>query len=190
MLSLSLERALRASARWHHGQNRKGDATLPYVAHVVAVALILDRLGFDQDTVIAGLLHDVIEDRAIARATVEAEFGPTVASIVDCCSEQKCDAEGRPRPWLVRKSEYLDRLATAAIAARAVALADKLHNMTAILLDLESGRDVWTLFNAGREPVLLYYHRAIELCDRGDSRLETLATECRRVLEQIESWAP
>ena len=63
LMTPNLERALRWAAVCHHGQFRRGSAT-PYFAHVMAVALILDRLGYDEGVVIAGLLHDVVEDTA------------------------------------------------------------------------------------------------------------------------------
>src|SRR5437879_8941353 len=73
-----LEQALRWSARWHQGQTRKGGA-IPYFQHVAAVAMILDRAGFDEDVVIAGLLHDVVEDTAATFEDVAARFGSAVA---------------------------------------------------------------------------------------------------------------
>ena len=57
---------------WHRGQTRKG-SDLPYLVHPFAVAMILDRLGFDEDVVIAGLLHDAVED-------TEATLGRSSAS--------------------------------------------------------------------------------------------------------------
>ena len=52
---------MRFAARAHAGQLRKSSET-PYFEHVAAVALVLDRMGFPEDVVIAGLLHDVVED--------------------------------------------------------------------------------------------------------------------------------
>jgi (p)ppGpp synthase/HD superfamily hydrolase len=189
LLSRTLEQALRACARWHHGQTRKGDPSLPYITHAVGVALILDRLGFAEAVVIAGLLHDVAEDCQVPLTTLAEQFGPEVAGLVAACSERKHDGPGQQRPWLVRKTEYLQRLASAPVEARAVALADKLHNLGAIALDLRLGVDVWSLFNADRDRVLWYYQTAIDSLGHGDARLEELAAECRRLLAQVTSAA-
>src|SRR5205807_3243496 len=99
-----LEQALRWSARCHEGQTRKG-GHIPYFQHAAAVAMILDRAGFDEDVVVAGLLHDVVEDTTATFEDVALRFGPAVAETVRQCSEVKRDAEGRKRPWIDRKRD-------------------------------------------------------------------------------------
>jgi guanosine-3',5'-bis(diphosphate) 3'-pyrophosphohydrolase len=189
LLSPNLERALRWAAVCHRGQVRRGD-DVPYVEHVVGVAMILDRAGFDEDVVIAGLLHDAVEDAGVSVEDVRARFGARVADVVAACSEVKFDAQGRKRPWIDRKRDHLDAMAGATVDARGVALADKLHNLLSIALDLGDGRPVWSSFNAGRDEVLWYYRTMVDRLGRGDPRLETLASRCRRVLGEIEAAGP
>ncbi|MDB5352269.1 MAG: guanosine polyphosphate synthetase/pyrophosphohydrolase [Planctomycetota bacterium] len=186
--SMTLERALRRAASWHRGQNRKGSA-VPYIAHPVGVALILDRLGFSEDVVIAGLLHDAVEDTDATLAEIGEEFGPDVAEMVAACSEVKTDATGSARPWIDRKRDHIEVLSAASVAARAVALADKLHNLASIRFDLEAGRPVWTLFNAGREEVLWYYRTCIDRYGAGDPALAALVAGCREMLDAVEGVA-
>jgi guanosine-3',5'-bis(diphosphate) 3'-pyrophosphohydrolase len=181
-----LERTLRWSALCHLGQTRKG-SDIPYFEHAAAVALILDRAGFDEDVVIAGLLHDVVEDTAATLEDVGERFGPDVSEIVRHCSEIKLDAEGRKRPWIDRKRDHLAALAGASTAVWAVILADKHHNLTCIDLDLEEGHPVWSQFNAERSQVLWYYRATIDAAPRDDPRLISLAAACRTVLARIES---
>jgi len=181
-----LEKAMRWAAVCHDGQTRRSSGT-PYFEHVAAVALILDRAGFDEDVVIAGLLHDVVEDTAATWDDVAARFGAAVAEIVRHCSEVKTDAQGRKRPWIDRKRDHIAALALAPVAARGVILADKLHNLICIELDLREGRPVWSEFHAEREQVLWYYHAMIDLCGRDDPRLARLAAACHEVLAQVES---
>lgn len=186
LFSVRLERALRRASEWHDGQTRKGSA-IPYVQHVFGVALILDRLGFSEDVVIAGLLHDAVEDSGVDPRQVDDEFGPNVARMVVDCSEIKSDPNGAKRPWIERKTEHLERLSASGIPSRAVALADKLHNLSSMLLDLEQGRDVWSCFNAGRDQVVWYYQQAIRRYAGDDPALARLAEECTRVLKMIAS---
>ena len=186
LLTARLEHALRWAAARHQGQVRRGTG-VPYVQHLSAVALILDRLGFDEDVVVAGLLHDVVEDTDTTLEAVADRFGARVADLVAHCSERKNDEQGRKRPWLDRKRDHIDAMAGAPVEARAVLLADKLHNLLSILVDLEEGRPVWSLFHAERSLVLWYYAEITARCGGNDPRLVVLVAECRRVLAAIEA---
>jgi len=185
-ISSVLDLAIRRAAEWHRGQDRKGSST-PYIAHPFAVAMILDRSGFAENVVVAGLLHDVVEDCGVTLATITLEFGAEVASIVAAVSEEKTDASGAKRPWADRKRDHIAVVASASVEARAVALADTLHNLSSIRLDLEAGRAVWSIFNAGRTDVLAYHREKIERFGYGDARLAALAEACREVLEIVAS---
>jgi len=68
-------------AEAHRGQKRNTGE--PYIAHPVAAAEILAELRLDPDTIVAAILHDVIEDTPIAKAEIAAKFGASVAEIVD-----------------------------------------------------------------------------------------------------------
>ncbi len=76
---------IRAAAEFgaeaHRGQKRKTGE--PYIAHPVAAAEILAELRLDPDTIVAAILHDVIEDTPMGKAEIEAKFGASVAEIVD-----------------------------------------------------------------------------------------------------------
>ena len=184
-MSPNLERALRWAAVWHEGQVRKGSG-VPYVIHPVAVGLILDRLGWPEDVVIAGLLHDVVEDTGASVEDVRARFGPSVAELVRSLSEIKLDPEGRKRPWIDRKTDHIAALSSAPIEARAVALADKLHNLLSIRADLGDGRPVWSLFHADRDQVLWYYRTCIDRYGGDEPRLRPLVEACREALREVE----
>jgi len=181
-----LERALRWAAQGHAGQLRKGTPT-PYIEHPMAVAMILDRAGFSEDVVIAGLLHDLVEDTDVTIADIQERFGEEVASIVGGCSEIKTDANGVQRPWADRKRDHLIALRDASVATKAVILADKLHNLACIELDLEDGRDVWSTFKASRADVLAYYRSSREVCGAGDPRLLALAGFVTDQLGEVEA---
>ena len=65
----------------HEGQMRSsGD---PYISHPIEVAVILVGLGMDSDTIIGGLLHDVVEDTTVTLEDIEKQFGGDVAELVD-----------------------------------------------------------------------------------------------------------
>ncbi len=188
-ISPDLERALRMAAVGHRDQVRKGSG-VPYVEHPMAVALVLDRAGFDDEVVIAGLLHDLVEDTDVTLDQIRDRFGDRVAAMVANCTEVKLDASGGKRPWIDRKTDHLESLANAPDPARAIVLADKLHNLTCIRLDLLDGRAVWDSFGADRDRVLWYYGATIDACRSDDPRLAGLADVCRAALAEVTALGP
>jgi len=68
-----------------HGNQKRKDGKL-YLSHPVEVALILSKLGFDEDVVSAALLHDVVEDCECDLETIKKEFNTEIAEMVDCVS--------------------------------------------------------------------------------------------------------
>lgn len=182
-----LERALRLSAGAHAGQSRKG-TSLPYVIHPAAVALILARAGFGEDDVLAAaLLHDVVEDTDVTLDDLAREFPEPVCEYVAAASEQKLDADGRKRPWRDRKEDHIRQVADAPLAARAVVLADKLHNLQSMLFDLDGDGVNWERFHAPPEQIMDYHRRMIAAAAGDDEALRPLARQAMSVLGRIES---
>jgi guanosine-3',5'-bis(diphosphate) 3'-pyrophosphohydrolase len=125
-----VERVLRAfeiGAHAHAGQERKSGE--PYITHPVAVAGILAELGLDAETIISAILHDTLEDTALSREALSAEFGDVVAELVDGVtkldkmrfgSRQEADAESFRKMLLAMARDLRVIL---------IKLADRLHNM-------------------------------------------------------------
>jgi (p)ppGpp synthase/HD superfamily hydrolase len=141
----------------HRDQRRKG-ANTPYIAHLMQVAGLVLEAGADEDTAIAALLHDAIEDQggASMRAEIAARFGECVARIVDGCS----DSSGSPKPpWRQRKQAHIDRIAGEPPEVRLVVTADKLHNTRSITADYRrEGEALWQIFHGRRDGTLWYTH--------------------------------
>ena len=74
-----VDAALALAARAHRTQVRKG-TDVPYIVHPVQVGILLLRHGFDEDLVVAGILHDTIEDTDLELGTIRAMFGDGVAA--------------------------------------------------------------------------------------------------------------
>jgi (p)ppGpp synthase/HD superfamily hydrolase len=136
-MSERLHRAIDLAARAHAGQFRKDkDIKIPYVAHVYGVAMLLQSHGFSEDVVIAGLLHDVLEDSPAFSADVAA-FGDNVHRWVQTVTDPTA---GKSFPnWLERKAVYIDQIRAGEPEAKAVACADKIHNMESTWLGLLRG---------------------------------------------------
>ncbi len=152
-----VNKAIRFAAQAHDGQKRKG-TDIPYLTHPFAVAMLLQQEGCAEDVVIAGLLHDVVEDTPVTIEQVEAEFGSRVAAIVLQCTDDATIAS-----WQARKQALLAKLKTAPLPVKYVACADKLHNISAIVTDYaEQGESLWVRLGRGYAEHKWYYRALVE----------------------------
>ena len=129
----------------------------------------------------------MVEDTATTIDEIRHQFGDLVADTVAGCSEEKNDASGTPRPWEDRKGDHLVALRSATEAVKAVVLADKLHNLMSIRIDLDAGRPVWDSFHASRDRVLWYHEAVITCCESPNRPLQALAEACREELRRVVS---
>jgi (p)ppGpp synthase/HD superfamily hydrolase len=149
------ERAIALAVRAHHGQVRKGDGETPYVVHPVTVALILSRYTDDEDTIIAGLLHDVLEDTDLGEAEI-GTLGDKVLAMVRDVTEP--DLPGLS--WDTRKLRYLRKLERAPRGSLLVACADKIANLISMIAAHASqGDTVWERFHATVGQRLAFYRQ-------------------------------
>lgn len=156
-----------AFAAKHHDQQVRKGTRLPYLTHPANVAVILTRYGRDEETIVAGILHDVIEDcvrDGYTRESLEQrlgdKFGTGVLDTVLSVTHRKLDDDGVELSSEDRRADYLDRLRHASDRARWVCAADHVHNGSSILADLrrtEYPEHVWARFNAGREGTVRWY---------------------------------
>ncbi|PJF25268.1 MAG: (p)ppGpp synthetase, partial [Phototrophicales bacterium] len=128
-----VERAYHLAEQAHQGQTRKTGE--PYFTHCVAVAQILTEMRLDAEAIAAALLHDVAEDTPVTIDDLRAEFGDTVAVIVDGVTKLKnlpaAPNDKRSRT-ADRSMEYIRKMALAMnddVRVVLVKLADRLHNM-------------------------------------------------------------
>lgn len=166
-----INHAFAFAAKHHDRQVRKGTA-LPYLTHPANVAVILTRYGQDEDTVIAGILHDVVEDCVREKYTAEMlqqrigdKFGATVLETVLAVTNRRESDDGVELSSAEQKEDYLQRLASASDRARWVCAADKIHNASSIVADLKrSGypETIWNRFSGGREATISFYRRVAE----------------------------
>src|SRR5579884_3737017 len=129
-----INHALAFAAKHHDQQVRKG-TRLPYLTHPANVAIILTRYGRDDQTVVAGILHDVIEDcvreaytKDMLEQRIGDKFGTEVLTIVLGVTHRRVDDDGVELSSEDKREDYLERLTTASESARWVCAADKLHN--------------------------------------------------------------
>jgi GTP diphosphokinase / guanosine-3',5'-bis(diphosphate) 3'-diphosphatase len=120
--------AIKFASIKHRDQRRKDLNNSPYVNHVLDVADLLVKAGVtDEDTIIAGLLHDTIEDTQTTHEEIKKLFGQNVLTIVlECSDDKKLDK-------IKRKQLQIEHANDISFAAKLVKLADKYSNLSDLL---------------------------------------------------------
>jgi (p)ppGpp synthase/HD superfamily hydrolase len=145
------------------------------------------RLGCDKDTIVAGILHDTLEDTHLERGFIKREFGEKVLSLIEPVTKPKdsnMTKEGKRRTWESRKNAYLGQLKSAPVEARAIACVDMWANMLELKKTIEEeGPDALKLFNVDMERKLKHWENEIQLftSDTGSLYL-SLISELRNIL--------
>lgn len=153
-----INKAIQFAARAHHGQFRKG-TDIPYISHPYAVAFLLQEAKASKEQIMAGILHDVVEDTDCTFTEIENLFGKKVADLVQACSEYDPKA-----PWENRKKQTCEFLKTASAEVHLIVCADKLHNLRSIAEDHKIiGEKVWKRFGKGKEAQAWYYQELVEI---------------------------
>ena len=130
-----IEKAYEVARRAHEGQLRKSGE--PYIIHPLYVAIILAGLEMDKETIIAGILHDVVEDTVLTREQIAEQFGKDVALLVDGVTKLKKlklsgDYVDRTQSQQDMQARNLRKMFLAMakdIRVILIKLADRLHNM-------------------------------------------------------------
>lgn len=146
-----LNQAIIFATKAHEGQLRKVNQS-PFIIHPLAVGCLLADAGEGEDVVIAGILHDTIEDTDVTFEEIHTVFGKSIASLVAGCSENKAFS------WEERKKQTMIDLETASEKVCIVTCADKLHNLSVSVQGIkEKGEDFFIPFKKGYTDQKWYY---------------------------------
>ena len=189
-----------ALAEWLHGdQYRKNSdeeaLKIPYLTHLIDVMSLLIQVGANDDQLIAGLLHDALEDQPVTpdgevtSKVIERLFGARVLELVEAATDGGGDVPRDETTWRLRKQAHLDEMAEhlkTDPAALLVPLADKLANGQAIVNDLHHvGPVVWDRFNATQDEVIWYYTSALAVFESAFGSDHVLVGRLRRVVSTM-----
>ena len=116
----------------HYAPRAPAHAPLPFLAHPSNVAVILVRHGADETTVVASIVHHLIEiaseaERSEVQARICERFGPVVLGVASDASTPRLDPHGESLPWRSRKREVLRQLGTMEPRALDIRCADEIH---------------------------------------------------------------
>ena len=160
----AIEDALLFATQCHRGTFRKGSDT-PYIIHPMEVASILVSVHADNNLIIAGLLHDTVEDTDANIEEIREKFGDDVARLVMAHTENK------EKVWYARKLKTVSDLPDEDIRCQLLTLADKLSNLRSMYNDYKMvGESLWERFSADKSKQSWYYNGIVD----GLSHLEQI----------------
>ncbi|MEQ8765060.1 MAG: HD domain-containing protein [Planctomycetota bacterium] len=171
--------ALEFAALAHEGQFRKNPSKrLPYFIHCAAVGMTLQQAGYDEDTVVAGILHDTLEDTATDFDDLARTFGERVAHLVQSVTYDEPDA-----PWHDRKKQYIGHIAHAEPESVAISAADKTHNLRSLLGEAPA---IFDHMNAPKKDQQWYYRSVFEAIEARLTAKHQLVKGLRPLVERLE----
>lgn len=134
-------------------QKRKGK-DIPYITHPLSVGLILAKVGATEDVIVAGILHDAIEDSApaykVTKEMITDIFGQSISDLVLSVTEQD-----KSLSWEERKAEALEHIKTFSNDSLLLKSADIVENTRELIADYEiEGEKTFKRFNAPKERML------------------------------------
>ena len=175
-----IDYAIYFATKAHTGQKRKTEQDVDMIFHPFTVGMILQRAVAKTECVIAGILHDVVEDTKYTLEDIKEQFGTQVANIVDEVSENKS------LPWKERKIETINKIKTASMDGKLVECADKISNLESLYnLYQEEGEEVWKSFNKPKEEQKWYYTNMFQAVLMNTTEENMLFDRYKRILNKV-----
>jgi len=176
-----IQKAINIAATHHDGQERKGNG-LPYIVHPFAVALILMEYTDDQDVIIAGFLHDTVEDTEYSAEELEKDFNPRIRELVMYVTE-----ENKEDPWQKRKDDYLSNLKQAPSESKLICAADKIHNLRSMVEAFKKfGPKAEEKFNAPKDKKKWFYEECAKIIEADEKIPRKIVEELYSALAELE----
>jgi len=152
-----IEYAIYFATKAHEGQKKKSE-DVAVIIHPFSVGMILKNFGCDDDVVIAGILHDTVEDTEVTYEKIEKEFGAYVSKLVKEASE-----DDKTLSWEDRKRHTIEFSKTISYEAKLIVAADKVNNLSWVLKDyFYIGDDVWKHTKSGKIKQKWYFENLLK----------------------------
>lgn len=151
-----IERAILFAAKAHGYQSRKS-IDVPMIYHPLTVGVILMENNCRDEVVMAGFLHDVLEDTTTTYDDLLNSFGQEIADMVSDASEPD-----KTLSWTERKAHTIEHLKIVPLDSKLVSCADKIHNLSSTYEVLSHDIDVWSHFKEGKEKQQWYYEEVLK----------------------------
>lgn len=191
LLSKRLSHAINRASELHRVQLRRGVDMTPYISHLYGVMYLLTKATDDEDVLIAGLLHDSLEDvPGYNKEKLEEEFGARVTSIVFGVTEP-LDANkdmNDQKPWLERKEAYTLALKNGPAESALVSCADKIHNLMSTEYTIETGDAVlFEKMKLAFTSQKLFYDNVYEVCENKLGKQHILVHDFKQTFDRVVS---
>ena len=184
-----------AFAAKHHDQEVRKGTRLPYLTSAPNVAVILTRYGQDEETVVTGIVHEVVEDYLrdgytveMMRSRIADKFGAAILETALGIVERRVDDDGVELSPAERKADLIQRLSAAPTRARWVMAAEAVHSASTLLASLqrtEFPESVWQRFAAGRDGTIAWFSGVADAL-RAAGFAEPIMTELSSAVRELE----
>lgn len=193
ILTPRIDDAIKLAAHLHRHQTRIDKNSTPYITHLVSVAIIISEVTDDEDIIIAGLMHDSLEDVPHYTYTnLVEDCGERVASIVKHVTEP-LDANkeaSEQLPWLTRKEAYLENLQAGGIESAIVSAADKIHNTETMLRDTAKEPGAFLArFHSSLTNRVWFHEKTLEVLQQKLGKDHILIQKLTRSVEKLRTLA-
>ncbi len=187
----NLQRAINLSSRLHREQIRKDIHATPYASHLFSVMIILSSFTEDEDILIAGLMHDTLEDvPGYSYEKLTEDTNERVAEIVKGVTEElnpNLDPDMQ-LPWLMRKENYIKNLKEGSLESLYVSLADKTHNIMSILLAVkEENTDHLKKFHGSIKNMVWFFDEIEKVAEERLGKENALLINMSNKLQELKN---
>ena len=175
------EKAKEYAINAHKGQVRKSEIDKPMIVHPLEVGMILEELGFDDNVVSAGYLHDVVEDTSYTIEDIERTFGSDIAHLVYTASEPD-----KSKSWEERKKHTISSSKELPLRNKAVICADKISNLESLMIKFgKTERRDFSSFNRGEKDQEWYYRSIYESLIYGEEENNPMFKRLKNAIDVV-----
>lgn len=180
-----VEYAIYFATKAHKGQKRKIE-DIDMIFHPFTVGMLLQRNGCEEDVVIAGILHDVVEDTQYEFDDVENEFGKVVRDYVYDASEPDKSLE-----WEDRKKHTIEHIKSAPLGSKLIVACDKISNLEDLYENIEKyGEETaWSVLKRGKDLQKWYYCSVYESCINGQDKNHPIFVRYKNILSKLFNYS-
>lgn len=179
-----IEYAIYFATKAHKGQRRKIE-DIDMIFHPFTVGMLLQRNGCEEDVVVAGILHDVVEDTPYTFEDIEKEFGENVKKYVYDASEPD-----KSLSWEERKKHTIEHIKVAPLGSKLIVACDKINNLEDLYESIQKyGEEKsYSSLKRGKDLQKWYYCTVYESCISGVDEAHPIFNRYKNILNKLFNY--